>query len=99
MVARRCRHLLHETLQAPRRLLRLGRYPDDVVGDPPITLLISPATRSGSAATRSILLIAGITSRSGVDRQVGVGQGLGLDPLGIHQQQRTSHAASDRDTS
>ena len=65
MVARRWRHLLHETLQELLDAFsRLGRYPDDVVGDPPITLLISAATRSGSAATRSILLIAGMTSRS-----------------------------------
>ena len=54
----------------------------------PSSSWISPATRSGSAPGRSILLSAGISSRPGVDRQVGVGDGLRLHALaGVDEQQ------------
>ena len=50
---------------------------------------ISPATRSGSAPGRSILFSTGISSRPGVDSEVGVGHRLRLDALrGVHHQQR-----------
>ena len=58
-------------------------------GSSPIRSAISSPTRSGSAPGQVDLVHGRDQLEPGVDRQVGVGDGLGLDALGgVDEQQR-----------
>jgi hypothetical protein len=66
----------------------------------PMTCSTCSLARSMSAEGRSILLITGRISRPPFDREVGVGERLGLDPLAASTiSSAPSQAASERDTS
>ena len=65
-------------------------------GCSPIRSAISSATRSGSAPGRSILFRHRDQLEPGVDGQVGVGDGLGLDALGGVDDQQRALARGER---